>query len=151
VAQELKIEGLAELQRAMDGLRDDVARRVARAATGAAATVVAKAARQNIQALGLVDTGNLRAAVATQRARRTQLTSMHRVGVRSGKTADVKAGKAGTGLKGQDAFYWKFLELGTVKRAGTPFLQPALAVNVQPAIEAMAKRLKARIDKANKK
>lgn len=162
MATSIKVEGLVDLQRAMRALSEDVAKKVSRAATQAAATVVRKSAQQNIQALGLVDTGNMRAAVATTRTRRTRLTSEHRVGVRSGaglrsgdiqggKTADVKAAKAGTGKLGVDAFYWRFLEMGTVRRGPTPFLAPALANNTQQATDAMAQRLKARIDKASKR
>ena len=159
MAETIKVAGLAELQRQLKTLGADIQKRIAPAATGAAATVVRKAAQRNIQALGLVDTGNLKAAVASQKSRRTRLTAAHRVGVRSGgglrsgdlkggKTADVKAAKAGTGKLGVDAFYWRFLELGTVKRGATPFLGPALEQNKQAAIDAMAARLRQRIDKA---
>jgi HK97 gp10 family phage protein len=161
MAELIDVQGLQKLQRDMQTLSQDVARKVSRAATSAAAQVVRKAAQQNITALGLVDSGNLRAAVGIARTKRTSLTSEHRVGVRSGggyrngdiaggKTSDVKAAKSGSGKLGVDAFYWSFLEFGTVKRSGTPFLAPALAQNTQPAIDAMKKRLEARIKKAMK-
>lgn len=145
----INIEGLAALGQAMQALAQDVQRKTARSATAAAATVVRKAAVANVVALGLVDTGNLRAAVGVQRTRKTSLTSAHRVYVRGGSKAAKKA--AAAGALGKDAFYWKFLELGTVKRGPTPFLRPALENNQQPAVDAMAKRLKARIEKAGKK
>lgn len=157
-----EVKGLRELGEAMRSLSDDINRKISRAATNAAATVVRKAAQQNVVSLGLVDTGNMKAAIRTVRARRTRLTSEHQVGVRSGaglrsgdikggKTSDVKAAKSGRGALGKDAFYWRFLELGTVKRPGTPFMQPALAQNKEKAIQAMKDRIKARIDKANKR
>ena len=161
MATTVRIEGLQELARRMQGLSRDVTKKTASVATTAAARVVKQATQRNIDALGLVETGNMRAAVAVQKTKRTKLTSEHRVGVRSGggyrsgdvrggSTADVKAAKAGTGKLGVDAFYWRFLELGTVKRSPTPFLQPALANNVTEATQAMAKQLKARLDKAGR-
>jgi HK97 gp10 family phage protein len=157
----VRIEGLQALAQRMQGLSRGVTKKAASSATAAAARVVKQATQRNIDSLGLVDTGNLRAAVAVQKTKRTKLTSEHRVGVRSGggyrsgdirggTSADVKAAKAGTGKLGIDAFYWRFLELGTVKRGPSPFLQPALANNVTEATQAMAKQIKARLDKAGR-
>jgi HK97 gp10 family phage protein len=157
----IKVEGLEALGKRLQTLSNDVAKKAARAATQAAATIVRKGAQRNIKALGLVDTGNMMAAVGVQRSKRTRLTSEHRVGVKSGRgsrggdliggrTEDVRAAKAGTGKLGVDAYYWRFLELGTVKRGATPFLGPALADNQVEAIEAMKRKLKERIDKAGK-
>jgi HK97 gp10 family phage protein len=158
MATNIRVQGLSELQQRMQGLSRDIVKRVANAATQDAAKVVRDAARRNIDELGLVDTGNMRAALAVQKNRRTRLTSEHKVGVRSGggyrsgdirggTTADVKAAKAGTGKLGKDAFYWRFLELGTVKRGPTPFLQPALSQNVDRAAAAVAAKIKQRLDK----
>lgn len=161
MAEIIKLDGLKELGVAMQKLSEDMQKKIARSATSAAATIVRKSTQQNIRARGLVDTGNLLKAVSVQRSRKTRLTSEHRVGVRSGggyrngdisggKTSDVKTAKQGKGKLGVDAFYWSFLEFGTVKRGPTPFLAPALEQNKVPAAEAMAAKIKARIEKANK-
>lgn len=128
----------------MRNLSADMAGKVARQATAAGAGVVRKAARQNAP----VDSGNLQAAIVMKRERDTPLTEEYIVTIRQGRTRDTKAGKSGKGPKGKDAFYARFVEFGTVKMPARPFLRPALEQNTDAATQAMAKRLKARLDKA---
>lgn len=143
---DVKISGLRELGQRMQALSADIAGKIARQATAAGAGVVRKQARQNAPR----DTGNLQAAIVMKRVRDTSLTEEYLVAVRKGKTKDVKAAKAGQGRLGKDAFYARFVEFGTVKLPARPFLRPALENNIGPATEAMAKRLKARIERAEK-
>jgi HK97 gp10 family phage protein len=131
----------------MRALGADMAGKVARQATAAGAGVVRKAARQNAPK----DTGNLQAAIVMKRERQTRLTEEYVVAVRKGKSRDVKAAKRGEGRLGKDAFYARFMEFGTVKMPAQPFLRPALEENVQAATDAIAKRLKQRIDKVKNK
>lgn len=142
----VKISGLRELGQRMQALSADIAGKIARQATAAGAGVVRKQARQNAPR----DTGNLQAAIVMKRVRDIALTEEYVVAVRKGKTKDVKAAKAGEGRLGKDAFYARFVEFGTVKLPARPFLRPALENNIGPATEAMAKRLKARIERAEK-
>ena len=139
--------------RAMQALSADMAGKVARQATAAGASVSRRAVRDAAP----VDTGNLRAAVVMRRVRNTQLTEEYTVTVRTSTTRATRAGKAAgrssdkaaqRKLQGKDAFYAKFVEFGTVKHAARPFIRPAFEGSVQPATEAVAKRLKQRIDKA---
>lgn len=161
MATTIKIDGLKQLGERMQSLSQDVNKRVANAATAAAGRVVRNATRKNVDALQLVDTGNMRAAVVVQKSKRTQLTSEHRVGVRSGggyrsgdiaggKTSDVKAAKKGAGRLGVDAYYWRFLEFGTVKRPATPFLRPAFEGNTDKAAQEIKKVLERRIKRAER-
>lgn len=143
---DVKISGLRELGQRMQALSADIAGKIARQATAAGAGVVRKQARQNAPR----DTGNLQAAIVMKRVRDIALTEEYVVAVRKGKTKDVKAAKAGEGRLGKDAFYARFVEFGTVKLPARPFLRPALENNIGPATEAMAKRLKARIERAEK-
>ena len=138
------ISGLKELQLAMNRLSGDMAGKIARQATAAAAGVVRKAAKNNAP----VDTGNLKAAIVMKRKRETNLTEEYNVAVRAGKKSDVKNAKAGKGRLGKDAYYFRHIELGTVKMTPRPFLGPALSENIQPATDAMKKRLTARLQKA---
>ena len=138
------ISGLKELQAAMNRLSGDMAGKIARQATAAAAGVVRKAAKANAP----VDTGNLKAAIVMKRKRSTNLTEEYNVAVRAGKKSDIKKAKNGTGALGKDGFYGRFVELGTVKMTPRPFLAPALSENIEPATEAMKKRLRARLEKA---
>lgn len=138
-----QFEGLKELNDRLHKIRADVAGRIARAATAAGAKVVAKAARDAAPK----DTGNLKAAIVSRYNRRSRLTSAHTIGYRVARAKDVKAGKAGTGEKGKDAFYARFVELGTVKMPPRPFLAPALANNTKEATQAVADRIRKRLNK----
>lgn len=144
---DVKVQGLLQLGEAMRGLSADMAGKVARQAAAAGASVVRKAAR----AKAPKDTGNLQASIVMKRMAETDLTAEYVVTPRRGKTRDVKAAKAGKGALGKDAFYARFQEFGTVKEPAQPFLRPALEQNVQQATDAMAKRLKQRIEKVSSK
>jgi HK97 gp10 family phage protein len=147
VATTVKVQGLRELGFAMRELSSDIAGKVARQATAAGASV----ARKNIKARAPVDTGNLRAAVVMKRERQTNLTEEYVVAVRKGKRRDVAAAKKGEGKLGKDAYYAHMVEFGTVKTPAQPFIRPGFEESAQPAVEAIAKRLKQRIDKVKSK
>jgi HK97 gp10 family phage protein len=147
VAEGVKVSGLRDLGVAMSRLSADMAGKVARQATAAGAGVVRRAARRGAP----VDSGNLAAAIVMKRQRQSRLTEEYLVTVRKGKTRDAKAGKTGQAKQGKDAYYARFVEFGTVKMPARPFLRPALENNLQAATDAMAQRLKQRIEKANGK
>lgn len=132
-SQRFEVQGLDELGKNLAGLDALVRDKLARRAVAAAASIVRKAARANAP----VDTGNLQKAIIMKRQRRTALTEAYTVGVRQGKTKDVKDAKKGRGQLGKDAYYYRFVEFGTVKQAPQPFLGPALAENVEPATTKM--------------
>lgn len=136
----VKVQGLDALKAGMRGLTADMANKVARAASAAAAGVVRKAARTKAPR----DTGNLQKNIIVKRLPKgeTQLTSEHIVTVRKGK---LTAKQKGAGL--QDAYYGRFVEFGTVKMPPRPYLRPALDENIQPAIDAMRQRIRARLEK----
>lgn len=147
MAERIAVKGLRELGLAMRGLSADMAGKVARQATAAGAGVVRKAARTGAPK----DTGNLRAAVVMKRVRESSLSAEYVVAVRKGKARDVKEAKAGTGKLGKDAYYAHMVEFGTVKMPAQPFMRPAFDNNTQAASAAIAKRLKARLDKVKPK
>lgn len=144
---EVKVQGLRDLGLQMRALGADMAGKVARQATAAGAGV----ARKAIKAGAPKDTGNLQAAIVMKRLRSTRLTEEYIVAVRKGKTRDAKAAKRGEGRLGKDAFYAPFQEFGTVKAPAQPFIRPGFEESVQPATEAIARRLKQRIDKVKSK
>lgn len=148
-----RVAGLRDLGLQMRALGADMAGKVARQATTAGAGVVRKAARKTRSGEeGVpVDTGNLQAAIVMKRVRNTNLTEEYVVAVRKGKTRDVKAAKRGDGRLGKDAFYAGMVEFGTVKTAAQPFMRPALENNIDAATQAIAQRLKQRIDKVKSK
>lgn len=143
MAETVQIKGLRELGERMRSLSADMAGKVARQATAAGAGV----ARKNIRARAPKDTGNLQAAIVMKRVRDTNLTEEYIVAVRKGKKRDAQAAKRGEGRLGKDAFYARFKEFGTVKMPADPFIRPGFEESVQPATQAIAKRLKQRLDK----
>mgnify|MGYP006935474972 CR=1 FL=1 len=131
----------------MRRLGSDVAKKDSRAATAAAASLVKKAAKGNIQSSPSIESGSMLDAVIVKKlpAGQTDLTSEHIVTVRGrGKKFNKK------GQRIARAPHAVFVEFGTVKMPAEPFLRPALSQNVRPAIDKMAGVLKRRIDKAGK-
>lgn len=147
MASTVQVKGLRELGLQMRALSADMAGKVARQATAAGAGV----ARKAIKAGAPKDTGNLQAAIVMKRVQGTPLTEEYVVAVRKGKTRDAKAAKRGEGRLGKDAFYAPFQEFGTVKAPAQPFIRPGFEESVQPATDAIARRLKQRIDKVSAK
>lgn len=143
MAETVQIKGLRELGERMRSLSADIAGKVARQATAAGAGV----ARKNIRARAPKDTGNLQAAIVMKRVRDTALTEEYIVAPRKGKRRDVIAAKKGEGRLGKDAHYAHMVEFGTVKMAAQPYIRPGFDESVQPATQAIAKRLKQRLDK----
>jgi HK97 gp10 family phage protein len=50
--------------------------------------------------------------------------------------------------RGQDAWYWRFLEFGTSKLAARPFLRPAFDTMKEKAVEAIRDKLAQSIARA---
>jgi HK97 gp10 family phage protein len=121
-----------------------VALKISRAATGAAANIIKKAAQANISRNPSIETGSLRDAVIARRVppAKTNLTSEHIVTVRGrGKPANKK------GQKIARAPHAHYVEFGTVNMPAEPFLRPAIEQNQKAAIDAMKDRLAKRIAK----
>lgn len=143
----IKVEGLRELGQQFERLSDDMQKKVARSATNAAAQVVKKLAKQKAPVSGPEVTPNIppgelkrNVIVRRTRPRNTPLTSEHRVTVRSkGKRVIGNPYRVGV-----------FQEYGTVHHGPQSFMRPALDQGKSQAIEAMRKKIKERIDKANR-
>lgn len=130
----------------MKALSADMADKVARQATAAGASVT----RKNVKARVPVDTGNLREAIVMKRVKGSKLNAEYIVAVRKGKRADVKAAKSGEGRLGKDAYYAHMVEFGTVKMPAQPYIRPGFEESTQAATDAIAKRLKQRLEKVGK-
>jgi HK97 gp10 family phage protein len=151
-----KIEGLAELGKALRELPERVARNGLRVSVYAGAKVVRDEARARApkaaQSLGpnQPPPGTLKRSVIMKHI--PELSSLTRqtffVTVRHGKKYR-KQGKKGN--LSQDAWYWRFVEFGTQKMRAQPFLRPALEAKRREAGQAMKDRLSERIEmEANK-
>lgn len=137
----VKVEGLADLQKRLLSLSEDMQGKIARAASAAGAVIIKNAAIRKAP----MDTGNLKKNIIVKRLPKGEAdyTSQHIVTVRKGKKTKKQRE---AGLK--DAFYAGFVEFGTVKMPAKPFLRPAYDENKEKAVQAMKDRLEARIKKA---
>lgn len=129
-----KTKGAQELQANLKALPVMLRLQALRASVSAAAGVVQKAAR----AAAPEDTGVLRRAIYRTRSRSLSTVDQEAaiVGVRFGKQYQKR---------GQDAWYWKFLEFGTKKLPARPFIRPAFESTKEEQVKVMAARLSAAI------
>jgi len=149
--QTVRIEGLAQLDRALRELPQRIANRGLRASVYAGAKVIRDEARSRApkaaQSLGPKQPppGTLKRSVIMKHI--PELSSLTRqtffVTVRHGKKYR-KQGKKGN--LSQDAWYWRFVEFGTRKMRARPFLRPALEAKRREAGQAMKDRLSERIE-----
>jgi HK97 gp10 family phage protein len=147
----VRIEGLAQLDRALRELPQRVANRGLRASVYAGAKVIRDEARARApkaaQSLGPKQPppGTLKRSVIMKHVR--ELSGGGRqtfyVLVRHGKKYRNQ-GKRGN--LSQDAWYWRFLEFGTRKMGARPFLRPALESRRREAVSAIKDRLAQRIE-----
>jgi len=155
----VKVEGLSQLGAAMRSLSQDMATKVLKSAATAGANKIRDEARRIATSKGLIRTGDMVKAIGVKRDRRGSRPGLEyrAIGVWSlrgrAKAKVAKGAKWRGGPAGEDAtpdYYWKFAELGTVKQRPQPYLRPALAAAHDAAVDAIKKRLKARLDKAGR-
>ena len=109
----ITVEGLSEIEHAMENLSIQVNRRVLRDGLRAGAEVY----RNGMSARAPERTGLLRSSI----------TVRVKIGAR-GQVASIGPSK--------DAFYGRFLELGTRKMEPRPFMRPTLIADGRAAVEA---------------
>lgn len=126
----LTIVGLNELERELKLLSKAESNQVKRKATRAGARVI----RDEIRKRAPENTGVLKRNVVVAGAKGTTDSGIM---VRS-------KGKKGSK---QNAFYWRFLELGTSKMAAIPFIRPGYQASEEPASKAAISELNNAIDK----
>lgn len=132
MADGVKIEGLRELQYALNELGSRVARNSLRRAVSSGAAVIRDEARN----LAPVDTGEMKRDIQIKRERNEKgvMSARYSVFVRSGK----KSRLAGRGRNvNKDSFYWRFVEFGTAKMAAKPFMRPAFQMKKESAVQAI--------------
>lgn len=143
---DFEVQGLKELNDALQELPAKLERNVLRGAIRAGAVVIADEARSKAPVLVDADPRRVFGALAK---------SIRPMGVKSKNgmlTGGVVAGGAATVGRGDnkvqaDAFYARFVEYGTVKMAPRPFLRPAIDMKTGAAIDATADYIRGRVDK----
>jgi HK97 gp10 family phage protein len=146
--QTVRVEGLSDLGRNMQALKLDVRFKVAERAARKGAVVFRRKARQlapkssephqlGVRKDQIAQPGNLKKNIIIRQIKDTNLTAEYEVRVRQG-----------SGKVPNDAFYWLFLEFGTVKMAQRPFMRPAFAAAKSAALEEVKRALGQEIDKS---
>ena len=151
--ESVQVQGLDQLAKALRELPQRVARNGLRAAVYAGAKVIRDEAKlQAPVATGDLGTnqpprGTLKRSVIMKQI--PELSGAQKqtffVTVRHGKKYR-KQGKKGN--LSQDAWYWRFVEFGTVKMSARPFLRPAFDMKKHEAVTAIKTRLAQRIEQA---
>lgn len=133
---DIEVFGLAELSKKLKEMPVKLSKNGLRAAVNAGAEVIRKDAVSRVP----VDTGRLKKSIYKKQIREksNNVQQTFFVGARNGKKYRAT---------NKDAYYWRFLEFGTSKLPAKPFLRPAFDTKKTQAVEAIAKKLKERIDK----
>lgn len=144
------VKGLRELSEALKELPQRIARNALRQSVAAGASII----RNDAKARAPVSTqapapgdplpGTLKRSILIKHVPERSGVSSQTfiVGVRSGKRYRNQGKK---GNRSQDAYYWRWVEFGTVKMSARPFLRPAFEANKQAAVDAIAQYLAKRI------
>lgn len=146
--------GLDELNKKLEGLKYDIAKKGGRFALRKAAQVIRNAARENARRIDDSKTGRSIAANVTEKwnGRLNKQTGDlgFRVGVTQGAVLPRKGETPDEGAGGPTP-HWRLLELGTEKMAAKPFLVPAMEANAQKATDVFIDQYGRALDRALKK
>lgn len=174
VESEFRLDGIEELQAKLKAVPHEISYKGGRFALRRASMVVAKEAQNNARRIDDLKTaekiyknitvrwssryfkatGNLRFRVGVlggaripehlrkRRRRPAGQQTLERLGEIEGK---------GKRNPGGDTFYWRFIEFGTMRYSGTPFLRPALPSKQDEATREFVNQAKKAIDRAIKK
>jgi len=156
----VQVEGLGELLKRLEALPREISGKnggPVRRALGRAARLVRDEVKKNAPKR----TGRLEANIIAARVRDDRppgVSERFVVSVRGRRARyannrdNRRAGRAGKSYqKDGEAFYWKFLEFGTQKRAATPFIQPSFAASAQAALDEFSRALGRDLDKIVRK
>lgn len=128
----LDFSGLLDISKDLEVLSKAESRNVLRQATRAAATVFRDEARERAPE----DTGKLKRNIVVINQRSND----------GGAIAGVHVRSAGKASNLNNAFYWRFKELGTSKMPAVPFIRPAFDAKQEEAAEAAFAKLNEAID-----
>jgi HK97 gp10 family phage protein len=150
----VQVKGLRELGLALKELDKDIQTKVAFSAVAAGASVIKKQAISNApvsspELTPEVPPGYVRDNIIMRRQRRPDRGLTHQYAVTVRHKGRLKGGNRTD--KTNPYQIGIFNEFGTVKMGAQPFMRPAFDTRRQDALQAIQKRLRARIDKANRK
>lgn len=141
----LDFSGLNDIAKDLEALSRAENNKVLRDATRAGAEVL----KDEVIARAPVRTGKLKknVVVVTQKSRRRgEISSGIHI-----RGRNMRTGNSDNTMKASDkrnAFYWRFLEMGTVNMPPHPFIRPAFDVRQEQATEVAIRRMNQAIDEA---
>lgn len=141
MADEFKVEGLAEALRFMDELPVKVEKNIVRGMIRAAAAPVAEDAQRRAPRLRIPDPRRVIGALAI--SVRVMSTAVKNGVVKGGVVAGTRARNLKSKL---DAFYARFVEYGTAKMTAQPYLRPAIDAKTPAAVDAAAAYVRGRVE-----
>src|SRR5690625_199781 len=146
---QFSISGVEELSAKLKSLPAGVRGKPGRRALGKAATIVARAARQNAERVDDPETGrrirdNIGRRFRGRHFRRTG-DPMISIGVLT-RRGPIPEGNPDEGAKGNTP-HWHLVEEGTERARAQPFLRPALQDNVGQVISKLTDELSKALDK----
>lgn len=134
---DVEIKGLSELMRALQELPKAVEQKCLKVAVMTGANVIKRAAAD----LVVRRTGLVAKAVRIAFNKKESAPGKSVFHVFVSRKVKVKREK-----RTYDAFYWRFLEFGTVKMAAKPFMRPAFDSTSREAAEVIKGKLAERIE-----
>lgn len=140
-----KIEGADEIIKKLRALPPKLQDAAGKRSARRAMSIVRAAARAGIARLDDPTTSeNISRNVYLQQSRR-QSARVGGVVMRVGILGGARKGGGGGG-PGGDTYYWRFIELGTEKKAARPFLRPALETNYERVAATLIDELNHELD-----
>lgn len=137
MAETFKIEGADAIIRRMKDLDKRVQGKIVVKGAREGAKEFLKAARENAKRFDDPRTARqLWKAIKVKKAKRSDL-----------KTGNYDAGML-VYVKGNEYYYWYFLEFGTSKMRAQPFMRPAFDENWKVALQTTTRTISAQLDKA---
>lgn len=137
----VKIEGLSQLQQAMQALGKKTSNRIAAKAMRKGGAIIRDKARANVPVLKestpYRKAGTLKKAIQSRTKVGKDGKTQTYVWVKGLSTKQVLKFKGKTGKSGafnpRDPFYWRFVEFGTSKMPARPFMRTAFAAEKERA------------------
>ena len=144
-----RITGIKELKEKLKSVSDDMINKGGRSALRSAANVIRKEAKERAERLDDPNTPERIADNVVVRWDRKTFRKTgnpaFKVGILGGAKKDPK--KRG---RGDDTYYWRFLEFGTAKMRAKPFMRPAIDTKQKEAIDKFVEAYKKQLDKLMK-
>lgn len=152
MADEIRVQGLSEALLVLKALPDRLQRRGLQAATAAGARVIAAHARRIARGAFSQRTGATVRGIRSGKGKRpSQFAARYIIGVKHMRTThnldfgrSKRAGDSSgrdMAKRGQNPYYFRFLELGTRRMRARPFLLPGLLSASSDAVSKMRDRL----------